>query len=48
MKTVGYDGPDGDKVDEDYLDDGLPVVPLDGGGEAGDRLQSVQSNGRQA
>ena len=48
METVGDDGTDGDEVDEDNLDDGLPVVPLGGGGQAGDRLQSVQSDGRQA
>ena len=48
MKTVGDDGPDGDKVDEDNLDDGVPVVPLAVGGELGHSLQPVQGNGRQA
>ena len=48
MKTVGDDGPDGDEVDEDNLEDGAPVVPLAGGGEPGHRLQPVQSDRRQA
>ena len=48
MKTVGDDGPDGDEVDEDNLDYGGPVVPLAGGGEASDSLESVQSDGCQA
>ena len=48
MKTVGDDGPDGYEVDEDNLDDGVPVVPLALGGELGHSLKSVQGNGRQA
>ena len=48
VKTVGDDGPDGDEIDEDDLDDGLPVIPLAGGGQPSHCLQPVQGDGSQA
>ena len=49
MNTVGYDCQNGDRVDEDYLDDRVPCAGLDvDGSGATNCVQPVHGNPSQA